>query len=239
VTLNNLKEGQNVAELLQPVAKVPIDPAVYEVEGLFSDTLRATGSQEANFGGASGATATEVAEASRSGASTAVSDTDDIDETLTDLARDFGVVCLMNMSGETVKVLVGPGAMWPTLSKAEIIAEGALEVEAGSSGRPNRERDLANFERAMPFLLQLPGINPTKLAEYGLRLLDDKLDMAQFLAEGMPSVTAMNGAKQPGTGDPATDPNAQGQEGGENAPRAGGTAGGSQPAYGPSGNELA
>jgi hypothetical protein len=238
VTLNNLKEGQNVAELLQPVAKVPIDPAVYEVEGLFSDTLRATGSQEANFGGASGATATEVAEASRSGASTTVSDTDDQDETLTDLARDFGVVCLMNMSAETVKALVGPGAVWPTLTKAEIMAEGVLEVEVGSSGRPNRERDLANFERAMPFLIQLPGIKPSKLAEYGLRLLDDKIDMAMFLDESLPSITAMNSAKQPGTGDPATDPNAQGAQGGDNAARPGETAGGSQPAYGPSGNDV-
>ena len=238
VTLNNLKEGQNVAELLQPVAKVPIDPAVYEVEGLFSDTLRAIGSQEANFGGASGATATEVAEASRSGASTTVSDTDELDETLTDLARDFGVTCLMNMGAETVKAIVGPGAMWPTLTKAEIMAEGALEVEAGSSGRPNRERDLANFERAMPFLLQIPGIKPTKLAEYGLRLLDDKLDLAMFLDESLPSITAMNRTSQPNTGDPGADPNAQGQEGGDNAPEPGGTSGGSQPAYGDSGNGV-
>lgn len=239
ISLNQLKEGQSAGELLQPVAKVPIDPNVYEVEGLFSDTLRATGSQEANFGGSSGATATEVAEASRSGASTTVSDTDDLDEMLTDLARDFGIVCLLNMSEETVKRLVGPGAMWPQMSKGEIMAEGALEVEAGSSGRPNRERDLANFERIAPFVLQVPGIKPEKLARHVLKLLDDKLDLNDFLDSSLPSITAMNAAKQPATGDPATDPNQQGGQGGNNAPAPDARPGGPQPAYGPSGNAVA
>jgi hypothetical protein len=238
IGLNQLKEGQSARELLQPVEKIPIDPNVYEVEGLFSDTLRATGSQEANFGGSSGATATEVAEASRSGASTTVSDTDDLDEMLTDLARDFGIVCLMNMAAETVKRLVGPGAMWPQLSKGEIIAEGALEVEAGSSGRPNRERDLANFERIAPFVLQVPGIKPEKLARHVLKLLDDKLDLNDFIDTGLPSITAMNSAKQPATGDPATDPNQQGGQGANNAPAAEQRPGGPQPAYGPSGNNV-
>jgi hypothetical protein len=238
VTLNSLNPGDSVQNLLQPVAKVPIDPNVYEVEGLFSDTLRATGSQEANFGGSSGATATEVAEASRSGASTTVSDTDDLDEMLTDLARDFGIVCLLNMAAETVKRLVGPGAMWPQLSKGEIIAEGALEVEAGSSGRPNRERDLANFERIAPFVLQVPGIKPEKLARHVLKLLDDNLDLNDFIDPGLPSITAMNAAKQPATGDAATDPNQQGDQGANNAPAPDQRPGGPQPAYGPSGNAV-
>lgn len=238
VILNNLKEGQAVKELFGPVEKVPIDSNVYEVESLFSDTLRATGAQEANFGGASGATATEVAEASRSGATTTVSDTDELDEVLTEIARDFGQVCLLYMSPESVQRVVGPGIMWPRLTRAEIAAEGVLEVEAGSSGRPNRERDLANFERAVPFLLQIPGIDPVPLARYGLRLLDDRIDLADFIRPGLPSITAMNSARAPSTGDPATDPAQQGPEGAGNAPSTQVRPGGPQPAYGPSGNDL-
>ena len=101
-----------------------------------------------------------------------------------------------------------------------------LEVKAGSSGRPNRAAELANLERAMPFLLQIPGIKPEPLARKGLELIDIGVDTEDVIAEGMPSITAMNalvakmGANPGGqpTGDPATDPNQQGGNGAQNAP---------------------
>jgi len=240
VPLNSLKEGEPVSNLLQPVQKVPIDPAAYEVEGLFSDVQRATGSQEANIGGTAGATATETSVAEASRMSALSSNSDDLDEVLTEIARDFAQVCLLNMGVDTVKTLVGRGAVWPTLSREEVLAEGSLDIVAGSSGRPNRERDLANFERAAPFLMQIPGIDPEKMAEYALRLLDDKLDIASFLKPGLPSITAMNSQAQPQapTGDPATDPGAQGGQGAQNAPATDKRPGGAQPAYGPSGNAV-
>jgi hypothetical protein len=238
VVLNNLKEGQNAAELLQPVQKVPIDPNAYETGSLLTDILYSTGSQEANLGGTSGATATETSVAESSRLSVIASDIDDLDEVLTDLARDFGQVCLAEMSAEKVTEIVGPGAVWPSLSRAEIAAELELTVEAGSSGRPNRDRDLANFERAMPYLLQLPGIDPAALAKHGLKLLDDRLDVTEFLRPGTPSVVAMNAMSRPSTGNASTDPAQQGGEGSLNAPSAQVRPGGPQPAYGPSGNSV-
>lgn len=238
VTLNSLKEGQPASDLLQPLQKVAIDPNVYEVESLFADTQRATGSQEANLGGTSGVTATETSVAESTRMSGLASNADDLDEALTDLARDFGQVCLMNMGADSVRRIVGRGAVWPTLTKAEIVAEGALEVEAGSSGRPNRERDLANFERAAPYLMQIPGIDPEPLARHALKLLDDRIDLTDFLKSGLPSITAMNAMARPATGDPATEPTQQGGQGASNAPSARVRPGGSQPAYGPSGNVV-
>jgi len=238
IALNNLKEGQSARELLQPLEKIPIDPNVYEVEGLFSDVQRATGSQEANIGGTAGATATETSVAESSRMSGLASNTDDLDELLTDLARDFSQVCLLNMEPDFVVSIVGRGAVWPEMSRSEIVAEGALEVEAGSSGRPNRAQDLANFERAAPYLLQIPGIDPEKMAEYGLRLLDDRLDVKDFLKPGLPSIIAMNSMSKPGPADPGNTPEQQGGEGGQNAPAAQQTPGGPQPAYGPSGNAV-
>src|SRR3546814_7830633 len=65
--LEGLADGENVANKLQQVQKAPIDPNVYETNGIFEDILRIAGSQEANLGGAAGATATEssIAEGSR------------------------------------------------------------------------------------------------------------------------------------------------------------------------------
>ena len=238
IVLNQLKEGQSVSELLQPVQKVPIDPNVYEVEQLFADVQRATGSQEANIGGTGGATATETSVAESSRMSGLASNIDDLDEMLTDIARDFGQVCLRNMDAGSVRKIVGRGALWPALSSAEIVEEGSLEIEAGSSGRPNRERDLANFERAAPYLLQIPNIDPEKMAEYGLRLLDDKINVSDFIKPGLPSITAMNSMTKPGPADPGATPEQQGPAGAQNAPATQKTPGGAQPAYGPSGNDV-
>lgn len=237
VVLNNLKEGQAVVDLLQPVAKVPIDPNSYEVESLFRDAQRVTGSQEANLGGTSGASATEVSVAEGSRMSTVASDTDDIDETLTDIARDFGKVCLAQLPADTVKAIVGPGAAWPEFSRAEIMAEVTLTVEAGSSGRPNRDRDLANFERAAPYLLQIPGVKPEKLAKHALKLLDDTLDLTDWIDPSLPAITAMNRGPGPAGAGPS-DPQSQGPQGADNAPNPQVRPPGAQPAYGPSGNAV-
>ena len=50
-----------------------------------------------------------------------------------------------------------------------------LEIEAGSTGKPNRAAELTNIERIMPFLLQIPGMDPKWLAKELLKRLDDKL----------------------------------------------------------------
>jgi len=237
VTLNNLKEGQNVGELLQPVPKVPIDPNVYEVESLFADVQRGTGSQEANLGGTSGASATEVTVAEGSRMSAVGSDTDDIDELLTDIARDFGKTCLAMLSAETVKSIAGPGAAWPEFSREEIMAEVGLTVEAGSSGRPNRERDLANMERVLPYLLQVPGIKPEKLARHILKIMDDRLDLNDWLDPTMPAITALNRGPGPAGAGPGA-PDQQGPQGADNAPNPQVRQAGPQPAFGPSGNQI-
>lgn len=239
VILNGLKEGQPARELLQPVEKVPVDPAVYETESLYTDAQRVTGSQEANLGGTSGASATEVSVAEGSRMATVSSDTDEIDEVLTDIARDFGKVCLATLPAETVKAIVGPGAAWPEFSRSEIMAEVGLTVEAGSSGRPNRERDLANMERALPYILQIPGIKPEKLAKHLLKIVDDRLDLTDWLDPAMPAITAMNRGPGPatGAGDPSA-PDQQGPQGAANAPNPQVRAPGAQPAFGPSGNAV-
>jgi hypothetical protein len=118
-----------------------------------------------------------------------------------------------------------------------------LDIVAGSSGKPNRERDAAAFERIVPTLVNVPGIKPDFLARKGVELLDDAVDMDDALLSGLPSVLAMNallknmgaqpgapgaGVEQTPTGDPASDPNQQGDQGGQNMPQGMGVPGGPQ-----------
>ena len=218
VELEGLPFEQPVNNVLQAFQHAPILPELYETETTFQDILRVAGSQEANLGGTSGATATEVATAEGSRISSLQSNVDDLDEFLTELYRSVGMLLLMEVTEQTIKRIAGPGAVWPQMTRNEIVEEIMLEIEAGSTGRPNQVQELQNLERITPFLLQIPGIPPRWLAEQMLRRLNDNLNLEEAFQEGIPSITAMNQNIQLGTGDPGTDPNQQGGEGGNNKP---------------------
>src|SRR6185436_18647460 len=120
IGIAGLQPGQDINQVLQAVKGAPIDPNLYEVNPIFQDLMRAVGVQEADIGGTAGDTATETSIAAASKASATGSSIDDIDDTLTGIARAAGQILLLNVAEETVKEIVGPGAMWPVLTKAEV-----------------------------------------------------------------------------------------------------------------------
>jgi hypothetical protein len=99
-----------------------------------------------------------------------------------------------------------------------VASELLLEIECGSSGRPNKAAEIANFERLAPTLIQIPGIDPTWLAKEAIRRMDDGLDITDAIKSALPSIVAMNSQKQMAGGGPGGDPNQQGAQGGNNAP---------------------
>ncbi len=216
--LNALAPGQSIDEVLQVIKNPPIDPALYEVNSVYEDVLRVVGVQEATLGGVSGATATETNIAQSSQASATQSNVDDLDETLTLLARSAGQILFAESSLETVKRIVGEGAVWPAMSRKDIAEEIFLEIEAGSMGRPNQAQEIQNAERIFPLLMQIQGISQEFLATELLRRLDDKLDVTEAFATNMPSTVALNQNSGPPQGDPDAQPEAQGAEGGQNTP---------------------
>ena len=226
IALKRMRDGAKPEDILAPVKKVGVDPNLYETESLFNDMLRVTGIQEAALGGMSSGTATEASIAQGSMAGSIGLDSDDLDEMLSRVMRAAGQIMLSHLSEETVKRIAGPGAVWPTYSRLDLMEEVSLEIKAGSSGRPNKAQDAATFERMYPLFLQVPGVNPRWLLERALRIADDDTDLEDAFIDGLPSITAMNSAKQISTGDPEDDPNSQGDEGGdkERAPTPGGTA---------------
>jgi hypothetical protein len=159
------------------------------------------------------------------------SNIDDLDELLTEIGREASQILLCNMDAQTVQKIVGEGAAWPTLDTETIAEELYLEVKAGSSGRPNKALKLANMERMMPYLIQIPGIDPTWLAKKILEEMDDGIDLDDAIIDGLPSITSLNGQATAIAGDPADNPNNQGDRGRENTSAMTGTAPGSQPGF--------
>lgn len=224
IEIAGMSPGQKVEDLLQPFKGPPIDPALYNTDMVFQDVLRVVGSQEANLGGTSNSTATESSIAESSRLSSLQSNIDDLDDFLSDMARAGGQICLLELTLPTVQKIAGPGAVWPQMSKAEIANEFYIEVQAGSSGRPNKAQEMQNMNMILPYLIQIPGISPIWLAEQVLRRMDDRLDLTDALMANVPSIVAQNSIKQPesaGAPRPGGGPPSQGAEGANNAPQPG------------------
>ena len=221
ITLKGLGPNQSVNDLIQPMGKHGIDPNMYETASLFDDVQRVVGTQEANIGGlATNATATETSIAESSRMSSVGSQSDDLDDMLTAMKRAEGQLMLRELTSDTVIEIVGKGAVWGELSPEEIVKEITLEVEAGSSGRPNQAADVQTFQQMVPLLIQIPGVRPDKLAEVGLKIMDSRFRLEDFLDDALPSIVSMNSqGPQVATGDPATDPAQQGNQGQNNAPQ--------------------
>ena len=238
----NLPDQAKIEDVLQVVPVPGVDPNLYETGQIFTDIQLVVGTSEAQFGGVAQATATESAIAANSTNSDDQAAIDDLDSFLTTIARASGQVLLKEMSEEKVKEVVGPGALWPQMTLAEISAELYLEVEAGSSGKPNQAVEVQNFKELAPLLMQIPGITPYWLAKEAVKRLDDRIDLTEALSAGMPSIVTQNrmggagGPQQqlpPAGGDGTEAPVDQGAEGAANGPAAPAMEQpGSEPAFG-------
>ena len=144
---------------------------------------------------------------------------DELDSFMTEIARLAGQILLQEMSIDQVKHIAGPGATWPEFSHQQIQEEIYLEIEAGSTGKPNRAAELANLERILPFLIQMPGIDHVWLVKEILKRMDDKLDIDRAINDQALSITAQNAiqqaeaATQDAMAGPGNAPSEQGQPG--------------------------
>ena len=234
IMLQGLDSGEKIENVIQELRRAGIDPNLYETADLFNMVRYVVGVSEPDVGNmGDSATQSSIAESAR--VSSTASNSDDLDDCLSSVARASGGILLREMSKDTVVNVVGPGAVWPEMSREQIAEQIYLEIEAGSSGRPNSAAETAKFERLAPILVQIPGISPAWLAQYAIKTLDAKLDYEDAILSNFPSIVAQNALAgrqiQPGTGNPATDPAAQGGAGANNAPNHDVSAGGPQAAH--------
>jgi hypothetical protein len=214
----NKDPATKIDQVLEPIPVEGVDMNLYATEAFEQDRQMAVGTSDASYGAVSRATATESAIAANSTLSSDDSSKDDLDDFPSVIARAASQILFAEMSEEQVKKIVGPGAVWPQQTIAEIANEMFLEVEAGSSGRPNQAVEIENFTKLAPIIMQIPGVDMVEFGKEAIRRLGDKLDVNKFIMAGAPSIVAQNQMAQPATGDPTTDPSLQGGEGGANAP---------------------
>lgn len=214
----NVDPATDMSKIFQTMPVPGVDPNLYDTGESFGDAQLVVGAQEAQLGGTSNSSATEAAIAAGSSGTADGSSIDDLDGFMTVIARAAGQIFLKEMSEETVRALVGPGAAWPHMALADIAGEVFLEIEAGSMGKPNQAIEVKNWKEMLPLLIQLGSIKPLWLAKETLRRLDDRMDLTDAVAAGIPSIASMNQNAQPSAAGAVNDPSAQGAAGANNAP---------------------
>ena len=196
-SVTTVNAGGGDMDLRKLIVAVPVpgvDPNLYDTGEIMGDMQYVVGAQSASMGGTSKATATESAIAASASASTDTASVDELDAFLTNVVRASGQVLMANMTEEQVVAVVGPGAVWPQQSMQDIAEALFLEIEAGSTGRPNQAIEIQNWTNMLPFLLQMKGIDPVWLARESLRRLDDKMDLTEAIVSEVPSMIAQNRA---------------------------------------------
>ncbi|SFI05630.1 hypothetical protein [Methylobacterium brachiatum] len=222
----NIDPTKDIKTQLQAVPVPGVDPNLYDVGEIMTDLQYVVGNSTAGLGTPQKGTATANSIAAGANATADQSSIDDLDNFLTAVVRGAGQILMREMSEQTVVKVVGPGALWPEQTLQEIADELSLEIEAGSTGKPNQAVEIANWEKMLPFIMQMQGISPQWLARETLRRLDDRMDLTEALVDSLPSIVAQNRQAASAPGDPNAQPEAQGHNGIANGPAApGGPAG--------------
>lgn len=182
IALRSIPDGVEPSKYISVLQQAAIDPALYSTDHLEKDMQLGAGMQQANLGAAQPnvtATVGTIAEESRLNVS--ASNVDDLDGLLSRVAQACIEMSLQSFSIETVKRIVGRGAVWPIApeERADFLNEIEAKVEAASSGRPNKGLEVANGNQILPLILQAGG-NPKGVIEELARRLDDNIDVTKF-----------------------------------------------------------
>jgi hypothetical protein len=201
IELEGIPLDMEVTKAVGVLQVAAIDAALYNTQPLIEDVLYANGMQSANMGPAqSNVTATTSTIAEQSRLTVSASNIDDLDDLLSRLAQ-AGFEMLFYMDEMVVKTIVGPGAAFPQQNKQEYVNQIMMKVKAGSSGRPNKALEIANYQSIAPQLISA-GANPLGVIQEGIKRLDDELKMDNFMpalpppaAMGQAGITPINNGK--------------------------------------------
>lgn len=199
VFLQDIQPGEKVSDYIQDFPMPTVTPELYNPALADQAMLLAGGVSSSNMGNQnSGETATGQAIAEGSRISVDDSQTDDLDYFLGIVAQMHWEMSLQEMSVEVVKQKVGRGAVFPDIAKDKFATDIFIEIEAGSSGKPNAALEAAKAEKLGPLIIQ--AIADPRLAflvKIYARILDANIDIDEILKAGSAS-GPMGGQPQPG-----------------------------------------
>lgn len=224
-----------------------IDPAIFDNAMIIGDMEKLSGVQEAlQTSQTIEKTATQANIEQGGFAARTTAQRDSVEEALTDFAQYTAELALQGFTYDEVSKMAGNLAFWPEgMSRDAVTQYLNVDIEAGSTGRPNTQAERQAWAEIMPQIRETIGLvlaaraqGMEEIARVYIELLretltryDDRLDVERFIPV-MPPNPALLGAAGGGGGEPGAQPGGPPAPGAPpgGAPPGGGGGGPSKPA---------
>ncbi|MGI9301186.1 MAG: hypothetical protein ACR2RB_00555 [Gammaproteobacteria bacterium] len=187
-------QGRPIRDVVVPADNPAINPVVYDTGPIRSDIEMVSGLQDAARGAVFNAKTATEAEILQQGLVSRTSEMQDsVEDWINELMKYAAEILLQELVVEDALRLAGPGAVWPTLHKAQIFDLVAIEMRAGSSRRPNRTREQQLWIQLVPQLreqmmivrqLMATGLDPgpeVELLKETLRRFDERIELEKYI----------------------------------------------------------
>jgi len=149
-------EGKNIRELVQDGPIPTFNPAMYDTTGIHQDIGLVSGATDAAKGAILRNKTLGEAEIMQQHLSTRLGELqDESEEFLQEIAEHIAEIILQQYTAEEVTRIAGENAIWPEMDMWEIYNLVDVQIKAGSTGKPDKARDLQQWAEMLPFMLQL------------------------------------------------------------------------------------
>lgn len=198
-----------------------VDPLVFDTRSILSDMERLSGVQEALSSAVSvQKTATEAKIQDQGFNSRSAADRDTLEDVLQDLAEYTLELAIQGVPYDQAVRLAGPRAFWPVdMDIDDIITLAEVDIKAGSTGKPDDESLRNSWSILLPLVqtvmqaiqqAQFTGNMPMaealkNLLAETMRRLDERIDVEQFIPQGLPNLQGVPQLGGDGAPEPAPD----------------------------------
>jgi len=196
---------------LVPFPPVPIDPNAYDTTPVLRDFEQTSGASDASRSAIQKAKTATEAEIQAMGMQSRTAFRQDVlEDLINEMAGYAAEIFLHELAPAQVERIAGPGYVWPTLPRDEIVDMVSIRIRAGSTGKPNRNREREAWVQLSPMLLQMidkvlmlrqQGLNDQaegiiEMLRETMKRFDERLDIEKYFPP-LPPMPAMPGAMPP------------------------------------------
>lgn len=189
-------ESMPIEHYIHQFQNPTIDPNVYMTDHIREDWEKVTRRGDAARGSVAKAKTATEANILQQGLNVDSNEAQDtVEEWLRDIAQYSAEVLLQEMTPQQVMRIAGEQAVWPAMTKDIIFDMVALEIRAGSSGKPDKRQEQEQWLMFLPelrdTLMQVQELKAAgqdeaskilmRLVEETFRRFDEKIDIEEFI----------------------------------------------------------
>ncbi|MCC6530935.1 MAG: hypothetical protein IT531_00160 [Burkholderiales bacterium] len=197
--------GKPLSDDIEEFSGISLNPVLYDVTPIRADIEIVSGASDATQGSVLKAKTATEAEILREGLQSRTAERQDaIEDWIFDMATYGAEMLLQELSLPQVQRIAGETAVWPQMTRDEIFDQVAIEVRAGSTGRPNRVAEREQWAKLAPEIrdtvLQVAQLRAQgqvdiaqtliELLKETLRRFDERMDLDAFIPP-MPAMPLM------------------------------------------------